>query len=50
MPFNTLGRAYGALAWLFDGRLAAFVYNTLDEFNMDYVFSSDRGQSWSKPA
>ena len=49
LPFDTTGRAYGALAWLPDDRLIAYAYNVNDEFNMDYVVSADRGRSWSEP-
>ncbi len=43
---STLNRAYGALEWMPDGRLAAYCYNVKDEYNMDVCFSSDGGRTW----
>jgi len=43
---STLNRAYGALEWTPDGRLAAYCYNVMDEYNMDVCFSSDNGRTW----
>lgn len=48
-PFDTKGRSYGALEWLPDGGLIAYIYNENDEFNLDCCVSRDNGQSWGKP-
>ena len=45
---ETLNRAYGALEWLPDGRLAAYCYNVKDEYNMDVCTSSDDGRTWGE--
>ncbi|MCD2184777.1 sialidase family protein [Rhizobium sp. GN54] len=49
LPFNTLGRGYGTLCALNDGRLIAYVYHKRDEEYLDYCISSDKGLSWSAP-
>ena len=47
LPFDVIGRGYGTMETLPDGRLIACVYNIDDENNLDYVTSDDGGRSWS---
>lgn len=47
LPFEIEGRGYGAMAFLHDGSLIAYVYNLADERRLDYVISCDGGHSWS---
>jgi hypothetical protein len=49
LPFDTYGRHYGALEWLPDGGLIAYIYNEYDEFNLDCCISYDNGFTWGKP-
>jgi hypothetical protein len=49
LPLDTSGRGYGALEWLPDGRLIAYVYNINDEYNLDCCISDDGGRTWSDP-
>jgi len=49
LPFEITQRGYGALAFLPDGRLSAYVYNQTDEKHLDYVTSRDAGQTWGEP-
>ncbi len=49
LPFNIIQRGYGALAFLPDAGLTAYVYNQTDEKHLDYVTSRDDGKTWSEP-
>ncbi len=49
LPFESLQRGYGALAFLPDTGLSAFVYNQNDEKHLDYMISTDAGQTWGEP-
>jgi hypothetical protein len=49
LPFEFIERGYGALAFLPDSGLAAYVYNRTDEKHLDYAISRDGGQTWGKP-
>lgn len=49
LPFETFGRHYGALEWLPDGGLIAYIYNENDEYNLDYCISYDKGVTWTSP-
>ena len=49
LPFNTRERCYGTLCMLDRKRLVAYIYNRDDEFESDYVLSSDGGRTWSEP-
>ena len=49
LPFEFMQRGYGALAFLPDTRLIAYVYNQTDERHLDYVISRDAGQTWGEP-
>ena len=49
LPFESTQRGYGALAFLPDTRLIAYVYNQTDEQHLDYVISPDAGQTWGEP-
>ncbi len=46
VPFDTQGRAYGALMRTYDGRLLAYAYNIRDEYRLDVCESGDMGQTW----
>lgn len=46
VPFDTFGKAYGALMVMNDGRLRAYAYNIKDEFNLDVCESIDMGETW----
>jgi hypothetical protein len=48
LPFNTKNRGYGSLGQLENGHLIAYVYNRTDEYNLDYMTSSDGGKTWSE--
>lgn len=50
LPLEIIQRGYGALGFLPDGRLIAYVYNQQDEKNLDYLVSGDGGRTWSRPA
>jgi len=47
LPFNTKNRGYGSLGFLEDGKMIAYVYNSTDEYNLDYITSTDGGKTWS---
>lgn len=49
LPFEITQRGYGALAFLPDNELIAYVYNQTDEKHLDYVVSRDEGQTWCEP-
>ena len=49
LPFNTIGRGYGTMAFLHDGSIIAYVYNINDEKHLDYVISRDNGMTWQPP-
>ncbi|MGI6537655.1 MAG: sialidase family protein [Caldicoprobacterales bacterium] len=49
LPLDTRGRGYGALEWLPDGRLIAYIYNYNDEYNLECCISDDGGFTWSEP-
>ena len=49
LPFDIMGRGYGTMEILPDGNLIAYVYNTKDEKNLEYVISADGGHTWSAP-
>lgn len=49
LPFEIIQRGYGALAFLPDGGLIAYVYNQTDEKHLDYTISRDHGKTWSAP-
>ncbi|MCA1807885.1 MAG: glycoside hydrolase, partial [Lentisphaerae bacterium] len=46
LPFEITQRGYGALTFLPDGRLIAYVYNQMDEKHLDCVISRDDGKTW----
>jgi len=48
VPFDALGRGYGALVITPDKRMLAYVYNSQDEFHMDVCESADMGQTWQR--
>ena len=50
LPFDPIGRGYGALVLKDSGDLMAFAYNIKDEYNMDYTVSHDMGKTWEAPA
>lgn len=47
LPLDVIGRGYGTMATLPDGRLIAYIYNINDEKHLDYVTSDDGGRSWN---
>lgn len=49
LPFDTLGRGYGTLCCLPEGRLIAYIYNKNDEEHLEYCLSDDNGLTWSEP-
>ncbi len=49
LPFEIIQRGYGALAFLPDSGLIAYVYNVNDEKHLDYVISRDDGKTWREP-
>ena len=49
LPFEFMKRGYGALAFLPNGELIAYVYNQSDEKHLDYAISPDCGQTWGEP-
>lgn len=49
LPFEVMQRGYGALAFLPNTGLIAYVYNQTDEKHLDYVISRDDGQTWGEP-
>ena len=46
LPGNMAGHAYGALKRRDDGAIIAYIYNSLNETNLDYFISFDGGQTW----
>lgn len=48
LPFDFMMRGYGALAFLPDGSLIAYIYNQDDEKHLDYVISADGGHTWGE--
>ncbi len=48
VPLVTKDRGYGSIGQLANGDMIVYVYNRLDEFNLDYVTSPDGGRTWSK--
>lgn len=46
LPFETDRRGYGALQFIDDGSLIAYVYHLNDERHLEYTRSPDRGQTW----
>jgi len=48
VPINGTGRGYGSMLFRPDGSLIVYAYNINDEFNIDYVISPDKGQTWEK--
>lgn len=46
VPFDTMGRAYGALIFTDERRLLAYAYNIKDEYNLDVCESTDSGKTW----
>jgi len=46
LPFQFLKRGYGALTFLTDGVLIAYVYSELDEKHLEYAISRDQGRTW----
>lgn len=46
VPFDTFGRAYGAMQFGPDGRLHVYVYNQNAEMDMDHAISDDCGETW----
>ncbi len=50
LPFETLGRHYGAMELLPDGGLIVYNYNLNDEYHSDYCISYDMGKTWGKPS
>jgi hypothetical protein len=48
LPFDTLGRSYGTTSMLDSGSVVVYIYNVNDEYNADYVVSSDGGRTWSE--
>lgn len=49
LPFDTEGRGYGAMSFLHDGSLIAYIYNIADEQNLEYAISEDAGRTWTEP-
>ena len=49
LPFEFMQRGYGALAFLPDTGLSAYVYNQTDEKHLDYAISRNAGQTWGEP-
>lgn len=47
VPFDTVGRGYGAMLFDAEGVLHAYAYNSNSESELDHVVSSDFGKSWS---
>jgi hypothetical protein len=47
LPFDPIGRAYGTMETLPDGRLIASIYNKNDEYRLDRATSQDQGRTWS---
>ena len=48
LPFNTKNRGYGSLGFLEDGKMIVYIYNRTDEYNLDYITSTDGGRTWSE--
>lgn len=46
---NAMGRAYGSMQMLADGRLAIYTYNVNNEYECDFVTSRDMGKTWERP-
>lgn len=49
VPFpDVYFRAYGALNFDLEGNLVVYAYNKNDEYNLDYIKSPDKGQTWGE--
>ena len=48
LPLNTENRGYGSLGFLEGDKMIAYVYNRTDEYNLDYITSTDGGRTWSE--
>lgn len=46
VPFDTLGRGYGAMIFDENGVFHAYTYNQNDEIHMDHAKSYDLGKTW----
>lgn len=46
VPFDTMGRAYGAMIFDKEDVLHVYAYNYDDEYRMDHVISRDFGKTW----
>jgi len=47
VPFDTMGRGYGALQFRPDGSLVVYAYNLQDEYHLDAAVSPDGGCHWN---
>ncbi len=50
VPFDAMGRGYGAMVFDDEGRLHVFAYNVNDERNLDHIISEDLGKTWGEPS
>ena len=48
LPISAMNRGYGALEFMEDGKLIAYVYDSIDEYHMPYCVSADQGLTWSE--
>lgn len=48
IPWDPVGRGYGAMIVRPDGSLLAYAYNVNAETRMDYALSTDGGETWSE--
>lgn len=50
LPIDAMGKGYGALEFMENGTLIAYVYDSKQEDCPEYVISEDDGITWSTPA
>lgn len=48
LPGETFGKAYGNMVIRDDSSLVCYIYNSQDEYNMDYYISPDMGLTWTE--